>query len=93
LSHTGGKGTPKQDGIAVGHGESAPLISSAHAALTRALNTSRTWASWLADSGSGLREGMCSLSVLPPGPPAGPPGESLGRGDDGEAIVTDVVVC
>lgn len=50
-------------------GQNIPLISSAHCVLTRALNTSRTWASWVADSGSGLREGMerrFSSAVAPP---------------------------
>lgn len=60
-----------------------------HNFLTRALNISRTWASWLADSGIGLRDGMGSFPV----PTAAAPVEPLPSEDDGEAIVTDVVVC
>jgi hypothetical protein len=44
-----------------------PLISSAQNFLTRELKTSRTWASCVADNGSGFREGMGRTSVPPVG--------------------------
>jgi hypothetical protein len=53
--------------------ENLPLTSSAQALRTLALNTSRTCASWLAESGNGFLDGIAMVSVLLPLPPAPAP--------------------
>lgn len=61
-------------------GGNEPFISSAQRCRTRWLNSSRTCASWLADSGSGFLEGIARFSSFtsPPSlPPLLPPAEGI----------------